>query len=677
MKFKRLFTPGCIGSMEVKNRIVLPAIGLNYLTDGSINERYLAFYEARARGGVGLIVATALLEHTGEKGYEQINAAMGSLPSLRHDSHIPEWQALAERVHRHGAKLAVQIFHIGKYADSSILGGESAVSPSAIPSNMSMTGKAPEIPRALTVAEIKQIQRNFVSTSVRAKRGNVDAVELNVCSGYLMREFLSPITNQRTDEYGGSLENRMRFMLETIAAIKAAVGNDYPVTVRLSADEFLPKGRDLAESQMVAKRLQEAGIAAISVVGGGHDAMIPTSSMVVPRAAFVYLARGIKDAVSIPVIASCRINTPQIAEQILADHEADYIAIGRGLIADPEFPNKAQAEKEAEIRPCIACNQGCFDAVFEGKAVGCLMNAQAGMETERKISPATTKKKVMVIGGGPAGMEAARVLAMRGHKVSLFEKGEVLGGQVPLAAAPPGRDELYNLPTYYGTQLDKLGVRIQCRCEVDAKLIDLEKPDAIVVATGAEPFVPKIPGIDGPQVVSSWEVLAGKATAGRRVVVLGGGSVGCEAAMYLAEKGATDPAAFAFLARHSVKTSREITDRGPRQVTIVEMRPRIGMDFGRSNRRVFMDEIKRLDIKSITGAEVIAITDAGVRLKAGDKEELLPADTVVLAVGCQKNDRLYEQLKARGGEVYVIGDAQKPRTILDAIHEGFATACRT
>lgn len=679
MKFQKLFEPGKIGSLELKNRIVLPAMGLNFSTDESINERWVNFYEERARGGVGLMIVTAFVEHTGVRGYEHFRSTVGCIPSLGHDRYLPGWLRLVEVAHRHGAKLGAQITHIGKYAHSSELGGEQTVSASPIRANVTLCGLPGEMPRELSSAEIDLIQHNFANTVKRAQRAGVDIVELNACAGYLIREFLSPVTNKRTDAYGGSLENRMRFLLEIIHRTQETVGKDYPLMVRISADEFLPGGHTLNESAQVAQALESAGVHALNVSGGGHETTIPLSPMSVPRGAFVYLAQGIKNAVTIPVIASSRISDPLMAENILRDKKADFVAIARGMLSDPEFSNKARDGRTEDIRPCVACNQGCFDKVFEGGPVTCLMNPRVGLEQKYEITPAGNKKKVMVIGGGPAGMEVSEVLALRGHSVSLYEKGDCLGGQANLSALPPGRGELANIPRYFSHQLDKLGVRVNLNREVDARLISEEKPDVVVVATGAQPWIPSIPGIKNANVITFWDALQDRQATGMRVVVLGGGSVGCESAIYLAKKGAMDAETYTFLTSHTVSNSQEVLGmnlKGNRDVTIIEARERIGQDFGRGNRWVFMADIRQLGIKVVTKAEVIAITDLGVTVKIDDKEQVIPADTVVLALGSRSNTRLYEEIKGKVADLYLIGDAQKPRTILDAIHEGFELACR-
>jgi len=681
MEFQRLFEPGYIGPLELKNRIVLPALGLNFCTDKTVNDRWLNFYEERARGGVGLMIVSASIEYTGERGYELLNKGdkMGYIPSLGDDRYLPGWKRLVDAAHRYGTKVGVQITHLGKYAHSSVLGGEQPVSPSPIQANMTVCGLPGEMPRELTKPEIKLIERNIANTVKRAKEAGIDLVELNVCSGYLIREFLSPITNKRTDEYGGSIENRMRFLLEIIEQIQATVGKDYPLIVRLSANEFLPGGNTLKETRVVAQELEKAGLHGISVVGGGHETTVPLSPMAVPRGAFVYLAQGIKEVVKIPVIASARINDPIMAENILRDERADFVAIARAIMADPDFPNKAKEGRLDDIRPCIACNQGCFDLVFEWVPVTCMMNPRVGWEKEREVRPASQKKKVMVIGGGPAGMEAAYVLAQRGHDVTLYEKQDRLGGQVNLSAIPPTREEFRNIPRYFGRQLNKLGVKVMLGREVSPELISQERPDAVVVATGAEPVIPDIPGATGDNVITAWDALQDKRPIGKRVLVLGGGSVGCETAIYLAKKGAIDAETCVFLVSYAAcdpQTAFSLTSKGSREVTIVEMLPRIGQDFGKGNRWVFMGDIKRMGIKTITKAEVKEITPEGVKIRIGEQEQFIPADTVVLAVGAKSNNRLYQEIKDKVPEVYLIGDAQKPRKTLDAIHEAFEVACR-
>lgn len=650
---RTLLEPGRIGSLEIRNRVCMPAMGLNFSDDHTLNDRWVSFYEERARGEVGLIIVASGLEYTGQPGYERLPFLQGHghIPSLGDDRYLPGWRRLVEVVHRHGARIGAQIVHVGKYAHSSVLGGERPISPSPIKASMTVYGLPGEVPREMTRQDIRTAIENIADTVRRARAAGLDTAELNLCSGYLMREFLSPLTNQRTDEYGGSLDRRLRFVLEAIARIREKVGPDFPLTARLSADEFLPGGNTPTETTVIARALEQAGIAAISVVGGGHETTVPLSPMSVPRGAFVYLARAIKQAVNVPVVASGRINDPFLAEEILARGDADLVALARPLLADPEFVRKVRQGRGDEIRPCIACNQGCFDMVFEWKPIFCLMNARVGWEQSREIRPAERRKRVMVVGGGPAGLEAARVLALRGHSVSLHERAGRLGGQVNLSAMPPGREEFASAVGYLSRELARLGVPVHLGDEVTPERVERERPDAVVVATGAEPAVPDIPGIRGPNVVGAWDVLAGAASTGARVIVLGGGSVGCETAMYLARR------------------------PGVEEVTIVEALPRIGRDFGRSNRWVFMQAIQAMGIRSLTGVAVDEVTPAGLRVREGERERSLPADTVVLAAGSTANARLAAALAGRVAEVHVIGDARAPRRTSDAVHEGFLVGC--
>jgi len=655
----KLFEKAYIGSMELRNRIIMPAIGLNYTDNDSVNQRMMDFFVERAKGGVGLVISAG--------GYIEPRAkSMPTLLSIADDEFIPGLRDLTGSVHKHGAKIAIQVYHGGKYVPSSLIDTQ-PVSASAVISNL--TG---EMPRELTIPEIEEIVVFFAKAVRRAKEAGFDTIEFNCCSGYLIREFLSPISNKRVDQYGGDIENRLRFLLEIIEETRREVGEDYPLICRISADEFLDGGNTLTEGKVIARELERAGVNAISVTGGGHETDVPLTTGFVPHGAFLYLAGGIKEEIGIPVVASGRINDPAFAEKILDDGTADFVAIGRPLLTDPEFPNKAREEKYAEIRKCVACHQGCFDNVFSAKPVTCMLNPSVGREKEFEIRPTDRKKKVMVVGGGPGGMEAARVLALRGHDVSLYESKETLGGQLNLAAVPPGKEEFANIIDYMYGQLKNLGVKVFLGQSVSHSIVEEAAPDAVLVSTGVLPAVSDIRGVDGKNVYTANEVLTGKAEIGRKIVIIGGGAIGCETALYLAMKGTTTPDAAVFLSSYGAldpESAMNLTRKG-KDITIVEMLKKVGKDVGKTSLWVMRKRLKDQGVKIVTEARVEEITKEGVRIEKGNSRTILEADTVVLAVGAKSNNKLYEELQGKVQELYAIGDCKEPRKAMDAIYEG-------
>jgi 2,4-dienoyl-CoA reductase (NADPH2) len=395
--------------------------------------------------------------------------------------------------------------------------------------------------------------------------------------------------------------------------------------------------------------------------------------MTLPRGGFVYLAQGVKQAVSIPVMACNRINDPVLAEQILRDGQADLIGFARSLIADPELPNKARTGRLDEIRSCIGCNQGCFHPLAERKPERCLVNARAGAEAKKIIEPASRKKKVMVIGGGPAGMEAARVAASRGHEVCLYERCASLGGQIPLAAAPPGRREFLTFLRYLEGQMKKLQVSVHTGVGAALEDVERERPDTIILATGAEPLVPGIKGVHRSNVVTAWDVLAGKADTGREVVIIGGGAVGLETALFLARKGTLEADALYFLTFHqaeSQETLQSLLYRGLKKVTVLEMLDKVGQDIGPTTRWAIIQDLSRFGVSLLTGVRAKEIGEKGVFTARPGQEEWISAETVVLAAGAKPVNALYEEIRSRFKEVYLIGDAKSPRNALEAVTEG-------
>ncbi|MCL2338219.1 MAG: FAD-dependent oxidoreductase [Firmicutes bacterium] len=655
----KLFTPVKIGGLELRNRVVMPAMHLGYCRNGFVTPRLTEFYRARAKGGAGLIIVGACSID------EQ---SIASMIKLDDDKYIPGLAQLTEAVHKEGSSIAAQLFHPGRYAFS-FLDGIQPVAPSELASRI--TGQKP---RALTVAEIKNTIENFARAAIRAKKSGFDAVEIIAGTGYLVSEFLSPVTNRREDEYGGDFERRMKFGLEVAAQVREAVGPEYPVLFRVSGNEFMAGGNSLRETSVFCTRLEQTGVNAFNVTGGWHESQIPQITMAVPRGAYTYLARAVREAVQVPVLACNRINDPLLAEEILQNGEADLIGMARAMIADPDLPAKAAAGREHEIRPCIGCNQGCLDAVFAIQPVSCLVNPQAGREYEKECWPAARPKKVLVVGGGPAGMEAAKVAAERGHDVTLWEKNNRLGGQLILAATPPGREEFTAFVGYLTSELTRLGVKVALGRDGDEHNIIAFGADAVIMATGAAPAALPLAAAHGPNVVQAWDVLDKRATVGRRVVIIGGGAVGCETAAYLARKGTIDAETLYFLALNEAENwerLKELATRGTKQITLVEARQSLGADIGMSSRWIILQELRRYGVRVMTGAKVTAIDDRGVAVEHNGDEKLLEADTVLLAVGSHPVAELCEKIKEKLPEVYMAGDAVTPRNALEAVRQGY------
>lgn len=653
----------------------MSAMDLGFTSDGVINDQIINFYVERAKGGVGFIVVGGC--------YPEMNGKVWkSIIGLDRDELIPGLKRLTDAIHLYDVRVAAQLLHGGRSA-SSFFTKMQPVAPSKLAHR-----SIKQEPHALTVSEIKMVIDNYVSATMRAKKAGFDAVELHGGMGYLINQFLSKATNKRDDEYGGGLENRTRFAREMIHAIKETVGKDYPVVFRMSGDDFVEEGLKIDESLEIAKILERAGADAFNVSPGWHESKTPIMLMAIPRMAYAFLSEKIKSQVKVPVIASVRINDLKLAEEILDNEQADMVSIGRPLIVDPELPNKYKNGQLDDIRTCIACNQGCFDSLLNFKPVSCTYNAMAGHEGEYKITRTSKPKKVVVVGGGPAGMEAARVLALRGHNVTLYERNNQLGGQLRYAFIPPGREEIQNIITYLERQISKLRVNLKTGKEADLQTIKEECPDAIIVATGGNPIMLNIPGIRGKNVHVASAVLDSQVSVGKDVVIIGGGSVGCEVALHVARQGAMRPDVACFLLKHKVIDATDVvgyTTRGNRNVTILEMRGKIGGGFGISTRWIMLQELKDAGVKEITEVKVKEIINnpedngrrsGGVIYEKDGQDHFIKADTVIIAVGYSPNNELQKQIEGKFSEMYFIGDCVKVRTALEAIHEGFEVALK-
>lgn len=637
-----LFTPAKIGSCEIPNRLIVPAMVVNLCTeDGMITDRYIKYIEEKAKGGWGMVITEDYAVNENAKGYQFI-------PGLYNDAQIEGNKKLTETIHKYDTKLFCQMYHPGRQSKHAVNGNVQPVAPSAIKDPFCM-----DLPREITREEIHQIVRDFGDTARRVKESGFDGIEIHAAHGYLISEFLSPFTNKRVDEYGGCFENRTRILDEVYAAIRENVGDDFPVQVRISANEYLLGGRTEADTYELVRHLDELGVDAIHVSNGMYASPVIRqiiAPMYTEHAFNMDTAEQIKKLVSCPVIVTNRINDPKMADTILKMGKADFIGMGRGSLADPHLPAKAKAGEFEKIRYCIGCLQGCEAGLLAGTCATCLVNPRVGRECENPMDKTESPKKVMVIGGGPGGLMAAETAAKIGHNVTVYEAKEQLGGQFRSAAYPPGKGELSTFVSSLRKNLEDLGVVIQMGTEVSEQLIEAEKPDAIIVATGAKPLVLPISGIDGSNVVCAEDVLLGNVDVGPGpVVVCGGGEVGGETAHFLTQ------------------TCQDIT--------LVEMQPDILNDMFPLMKMCLVDYIRENRIKVLTGAKVAAITENSVSYTDSEGNlNSIPAATVVSAFGYKAYNPLEEIARKHCSNVQVIGCAVKAGNALVAVREGYEAA---
>jgi mycofactocin system FadH/OYE family oxidoreductase 2 len=649
-EFHSLFTPIRVGRLTLKNRIYSSAHAEAMAEGGRPTERLQQYHEAKARGGCGLTI------FGGSSSVHPSSPAAAWKQIANHDdSVIPAYRAIADTVHRHDCLVFTQLTHLGRRAQSDPEAGSVLLAPSQIPERVHR-----EIPHELEAEQIAELVRAFGEAARRCRDGGLDGIEISMAHNHLIDQFWSPLFNERSDEYGGSLDNRLRFGMEVLTEIRRRVGGDFVVGARISGDERTPGGLTARDMATIARHLAQSGLVDfLSIIGGGahtytlQAAVVPNMSFV--PGVFVPLAALIKEAVpGMPILHASRIVDPRHADRIVAEGQVDVVGMTRALIADPDLPRKAREGRLDDIRTCVGANEGCIDRIYQGKAVTCVQNPATGREAELgDVRPAATAKNVVIVGGGVAGLEAARTASLRGHHVVLLEKTTELGGQVLLAARAPARAEYAGIVRFLASQIRKLGVDIRLGVEATPELVLAEDPDAVVVATGSHPYIPAVPGCDGKHVVTDREVLAGEATVGANVVVVD--DVHTEEALSTAEL---------------------LLDQG-RRVEVISPLFHVGQDIGVTSIAPLYVRLYTKGVVLTPGSELRAVEGSTVVVRnvySGAERRLEGVDTVVLAAGSRSTDALYRALKGQVRALYAAGDCVAPRGVHQAMLDGTRAA---
>jgi mycofactocin system FadH/OYE family oxidoreductase 2 len=648
MQFPHLFSPLTIGRVTVANRVSFSAHLTNLAADGLPTDRLTDYLAARARGGTGLIITEEQSVHPTDRAYERLIEAFR--PEV-----LPLYRRLTGAVHTFDTRIFAQLNHNGQQCSGS-LSRLPVWAPSPIPDVMYR-----ETPKAMEPEDIQEVIEHFALSAVHVREGGFDGVELQFGHSSLARQFMSPLTNFRSDEYGGELENRLRFPFELIAAVRKALGPDFTLGVRLCADELIPGGLTLEDTKGIAERLQATGQLDFFnlTLATFYNLYLVGGPMHMPLGYAVPLAAGIKEVSTLPVFATGRINDPAMAERVLAEGQADMIGVVRGQIADPDFARKAREERTEEIRHCIACNQNCYGRVGLNKTIGCVQNPSVGCEAtegERHLRPALRKKRVMVVGGGPAGMWAAKIATLRGHEVTLFERGDELGGQVLLAAKGAGRDEFGVLARNERKQLARLEVPVEYGVDVSAEFVLERGPDAVIVATGSRPKVSPVGGADGPDVFNVWQVLTGEAELGQRVLLID------------------------YDGHHQATATAEFLAELGKEVHVVTSSLFVGSELGPSQ-DLYLSR-QRLLQKGVTFTPDFAVmeiagTDVrGFNVYSNVWDTFTGYESIVTAMGNDADDDLYFALKGKVADLVRAGDCVAPRRVDMAIHEGYMAGKR-
>ncbi|QRM90051.1 NAD(P)-binding protein [Lacinutrix sp. WUR7] len=652
MKYKHIFEPLDLGFTTLKNRILMGSMHTGLEEEKNGLDKIAAYYAERAKGGVGLIVTGGISPN--------IQGWTGPFSSrMSTKKHARHHKVITDAVHKEGGKICMQILHSGRYGYHPFI-----VAPSKIKSPIT-----PFTPFKLKQSGIKRTIKDFVNSARLSKEAGYDGVEIMGSEGYLINEFLVERTNKRTDNYGGVYENRMRLPIELVKRTREAVGTDFIIIYRLSMLDLVEKGSTWEEVVQLGKEIEKAGATIINTGIGWHEARIPTIATSVPRAAFTWVTKKMKAEIKIPLITSNRINMPETAEKVLANGDADMISMARPFLADPEWVNKAEQERADEINTCIGCNQACLDHVFERKVASCLVNPRACHETELVYSPTENKKKIAVVGAGPAGLAAATIAAQRGHDVTLFDADKEIGGQFNIAKQIPGKEEFYETLRYFNKQIELHKVTVKLNTRVTTEDLIVSDFDEIIIATGIKPRQLKIEGIDNKKVLSYLDVLKFKKPVGKRVAVIGAGGIGFDVSEYLSHEGeSTSQNIDAWLkewgidktmkARSGIEGVKPVFHPSPREIFMFKRsKGKFGGNLGKTTGWIHRSTLKKKKVQFIGEVSYDKITDKGLHYTQNEESKILEVDTIVICAGQTPFKELYQPLLDANKKVHVIGGA--------------------
>ncbi|MAZ87679.1 MAG: NADPH-dependent 2,4-dienoyl-CoA reductase [Cellvibrionaceae bacterium] len=637
--YPKLFEPLDLGFTKLKNRVLMGSMhtGLEEAPNG--HERMAAFFAERARGGVGLIV-------TGGFGPNKRAATHEHTKMLWSEEDCEDHKLITSAVHEADGKICMQILHTGRYAFN-----ENPIAPSSLQAPIN-----PFKPKAATEDEIEQQIEDFVRTSCLAQKSGYDGVEIMGSEGYFLNQFLAERTNKRDDDWGGSYENRMRLPVEVVRRVREAVGENFIIIYRLSMLDLVEGGSSYDEIVTLGKAVEKAGATIINTGIGWHEARIPTIATKVPRAAFTWVTEKFRDQFDIPVVTSNRINTPEKAEEVLEAGHADMISMARPFLADADFMNKAEEDRSLDINTCIGCNQACLDHIFSGKMTSCLVNPRACFETELNLVPTTNVKKLAVIGAGPAGLAFATSAAERGHQVTLFDAADEIGGQFNVAKQVPGKEEFYETLRYFGRRIEQTGVKLELNTRVSVEQLNNGDYDEVILATGINPRVPPIPGVEHEKVLGYLDVLKGKKPVGKKVAVIGAGGIGFDVSEYLSHEGeATSQNIEAFMkewgvdmslkARGGIEGVEAQVPESPREVFLLQRKQsKVGGGLGKTTGWIHRTGLINKGIKMIPGCEYLKIDDEGLHIRVGEETRTLDVDNIILCAGQESQRELVDGL---------------------------------